>query len=172
MTMGRRVRKLALIAHIGTSVASLGAVAGFLVLAVLGLTSADGQLVRSAYVANDLNARFVIAPLVLAGLLTGLVSALGTRWGLFRYYWVLTKLLITAIAAVVLLIQMDGIAYVAHVAAQRPLRGGELGGLRASFVLHAAGGLIVLLLPLVLSIYKPPGVTRYGWGKQFAPTSV
>ena len=28
---------------------------------------------------------------------------------------------------------------------------------------HAVGGLVVLLVPLVLNIYKPPGKTRYGW---------
>jgi len=34
-------------------------------------------------------------------------------------------------------------------------------------VVHATGGLLVLLVPIVLSIYKPPGATRYGWQKQF-----
>jgi len=164
-------RKLALIAHVGTSVGSLGAVAGFLALAVAGLTSPDDQLARGAYVANGLNARFVVLPLVLAALLTGLVSSLGTRWGLFRYYWIVVKLAITAIAAAILLMQMDGIALVAEVAARRPLRDGEFGDLRTSFVLHAAGGLLVLLLPLVLSIYKPPGVTRHGWREQQARRS-
>jgi hypothetical protein len=33
-------------------------------------------------------------------------------------------------------------------------------------VVHAAGGLVLLLVPAVLSIYKPPGITRYGWRKQ------
>jgi len=34
-------------------------------------------------------------------------------------------------------------------------------------VVHAAGGLLVLLMPAVLSIYKPQGMTRYGWRKQY-----
>jgi hypothetical protein len=29
-------------------------------------------------------------------------------------------------------------------------------------VVHAAGGLLVLLVPVALSVYKPPGMTRYG----------
>jgi hypothetical protein len=33
-------------------------------------------------------------------------------------------------------------------------------------VIHAGGGLLVLLLPVVLSVYKPRGMTRYGWRKQ------
>ena len=36
-----------------------------------------------------------------------------------------------------------------------------------SFVIHAAGGIVVLLIPIVLSVYKPPGLTRYGWRKQY-----
>lgn len=56
-------------------------------LAVSGLTSADVQTVRAAYLAMDLIGWFVIVPLSLASLLTGLVQSLGTRWGLFRHYW-------------------------------------------------------------------------------------
>jgi hypothetical protein len=38
-------------------------------------------------------------------------------------------------------------------------------------VVHAAGGLLVLLVPMVLSIYKPQGVTLRGWRKQFQQQS-
>jgi hypothetical protein len=31
---------------------------------------------------------------------------------------------------------------------------------------HAAGGLLILLVPAILSMYKPPGGTRHGWKKQ------
>jgi hypothetical protein len=34
---------------------------------------------------------------------------------------------------------------------------------------HAAGGLLVLLVPAVLSVYKPPGLTPYGRRKQEEP---
>lgn len=33
---------------------------------------------------------------------------------------------------------------------------------RTGMVLHSAGGLVVLLLVTILSIYKPRGVTPYG----------
>ena len=55
----------------------------------------------------DLTARFVIVPLAFAALLTGLIQSLGTPWGLFRHYWVLTKLLLTVFATVVLLAKME-----------------------------------------------------------------
>lgn len=74
------------------SVGALGAVAAFLALAVAGLGGNDAPVVRAAYLGMDLTARFVIVPLVLASLVTGLIQALITPWGLFRHYWVLAKL--------------------------------------------------------------------------------
>jgi hypothetical protein len=35
-----------------------------------------------------------------------------------------------------------------------------------SVAVHAGGGLVVLLLPVLLSIYKPRGRTRFGQGKE------
>ena len=56
MTMTPRLRKFALTAHVTCSVGWLGAVAGFLALAVAGLTSQDAQMVRAAYLAMELTA--------------------------------------------------------------------------------------------------------------------
>lgn len=167
MTMTSRLRKLALTAHVTCSVGSLGSVAVFLALAVAGLSSQDAQMVRTAYLAMEFTARFVIVPLVLASLLTGLVQSLGTSWGLFRHYWVLAKLLLTILTIVVLLLQLEGISHMAGVAAQATLlSGSDVLGLRRSLTAHAAGGLLVLLMTTTLSVYKPQGMTRYGWRKQ------
>ena len=110
MTMTPRLRKFALTAHVTSSVGWLGAVAGFLALAVAGLTSQDAQMVRAADLAMELTGWFVIVPLSLASLLTGLVMSLGTRWGLFRHYWVLAKLLINVFATIVLLGHMQAVS--------------------------------------------------------------
>ncbi|ULJ73658.1 hypothetical protein [Rhizobium gallicum] len=165
MIMTPGFRKIALITHIVSSVGSLGAVAGFLALAVVGLTSQDAQVMRSLYVGMEVIARFVVAPLVFASLLTGLVQALGTTWGLFRHYWVLVKLLLTLFTLIVLLLQMEGISYMATASAETTLLNTDLLGLRRSLVIHAAGGLVVLLVTTMLSVYKPHGMTRYGWRK-------
>jgi hypothetical protein len=167
MTMTSRLRKLVLTAHVTSSVGSLGSVAVFLALAVAGLTSQDAQMVRAAYLAMDFIARFVIVPLLFAALLIGLVQSLGTTpWGLFRHYWVLAKFLLTVATIVVLLLQMEGIGSVAAGAADAALSSADLRGLRTSIRTHAAGGLVVLLVLVALSIFKPKGVTRYGWCKQ------
>lgn len=160
--MTPRLRKLALTAHVTLSVGWLGAVAGFLALAVAGLTSHDAQTVRAAYLAMELITWYAIVPLSLASLFTGLVSSLGTRWGLFRHYWVLVKFLLTVFATIVLLVQTKRIGHMAGAAAETILSSGDLRGPRISLVVHAAGGLVVLLAATALGVYKPRGMTRYG----------
>ena len=161
-------RMFALTTHVTSSVGLLGAIAAFLALAVTGVISQDDQLVRATYLAMELIARFVIVPLAFASLLTGLIQSLGTTWGLFRHYWVLVKLLLTVFATIVLLFKMELIGYAALLAAETTLPSAELRAAGIQLVVHAAGGLLVLLVPMVLSVYKPQGRTRYGLHKQRA----
>lgn len=164
MIMRPLLRRTMLTVHVATSVGMLGAVAGFLTLAMLGLCSDDVHLVRSAYAAMQPLATLVIVPLAYAALLIGLLQSLGTPWGLFRHYWVLAKLLLTILVIVVLLLQLESIGRLADVAAVRALTVADLPRTRLSVALHAGAGLLVLLLPLVLSVFKPRGVTAFGRG--------
>jgi hypothetical protein len=164
MAMPPRLRKFALTAHVAASVGWLGAVACFLGLAVVGMTSQHPQTVRGAYLVMEPAARFVLVPLALASLLTGLVQSLGTAWGLFRHYWVLFKLLINVVATIVLLTYMQTFRAMAVLAADPHA---ELDVVRnPSPVLHASLALLLLLLATVLAVYKPRGMTGYGWRKQ------
>ncbi len=104
MTMPLPVRKFELTAHVTSSVGWLGAVVVFMALGVVGLTSQDAQTVRGSYLVMEPITWFVLVPLTLASLLTGLVQSMGTTWGLFRHYWVLFKLLMNIVAAAVLLL--------------------------------------------------------------------
>jgi hypothetical protein len=168
MTMTPSLRKFALTAHVTSSVSLLGSIAAFLALAIVGLTTQEAQIIRAAYLAMDLTARLVIVPLALASLLTGLIQSLGTPWGLFQHYWVLAKFLLTAFATIILLVKIELIAYTAHLAAEAILPRADLGEVGFELVIHAAGGLLVLLVPAVLSVYKPRGLTPYGRRKQQA----
>lgn len=164
MTLPPRLRKFALTAHVISSVGWLGAVVVFLALAVIGLTGSDAQTVRGAYLVMEPAAWFVLVPLAFASLLTGIVQALGTTWGLFRHYWVLFKLLIGVFVTIILLIYMQTFRAMAGVAADP---GADLAAVRnASPMVHAVLALLVLLVATVLAVYKPRGVTRYGWRKQ------
>lgn len=162
MTMTPRLRKFALTAHVTSSVGWLGAVVAYLALAVSGLTSPDAQTVRSAYLSLELIGWYIIVPLALASLLTGLAQSLGTEWGLFRHYWVLAKFVLTVGAVTVLLMHIPAVSRMSGVAAETALFGSDHRTERIQLVVHAGGGLLVLLTATVLSVFKPWGRTRYG----------
>jgi heme/copper-type cytochrome/quinol oxidase subunit 2 len=113
----------------------------------------------------ELIAWYVIVPLALASLLSGLVISLGTKWGLFRHYWVLISFLLTITATVVLPVETQTISYFAHRAVDPTTSSDDLRTLGNTFV-HSVGGTVVLLVILMLNVYKPRGMTRYGWRKQ------
>jgi DMSO/TMAO reductase YedYZ heme-binding membrane subunit len=163
--MTPRLRKFALSAHITLAVGWIGAVAGYIALDITAATSQDAQTLRACYLAMGLIAWYVIVPLALASLLTGLVMSLGTKWGLFRHYWVLISLLLTIVATAVLLAETQTIGYFANLAADPTTSGEDLRALGDTLV-HSVGGAVVLLVILVLNVYKPRGMTRYGWRKQ------
>src|SRR5258707_7168508 len=107
------LRKLTITAHVTFSVGWLGAVAAFLVLSIAALTSQDAEEVRGAYLSMNLISRFVIIPMCFAALATGLLQALCTPWGLFRYYWILLKFGLALFATIALLIHQFAVMSVA-----------------------------------------------------------
>jgi len=155
-------RRLALTAHVAASVGWLGAVAAFLVVAAAGLAGADPQAVRASYLSMEIIAWFVLVPLAVASLVTGVVQALGTRWGLFRHYWVVVKLVLNVLATAVLLLYTRTIGHLADAARDTGTPLAELRALGWSPVVHAGAALLVLLVATVLAVYKPPGLTPHG----------
>ncbi|MBT2727397.1 DUF2269 domain-containing protein [Bacillus sp. ISL-75] len=170
MILTPRLRKLALTAHVTASVGWLGAVSSFLVLAISGLTSKDTQLVHAVYLAMELIARFIIVPLCLATLITGIIQSLGSKWGLFRHYWILIKFLITILSTFVLLIHMQPISYIAGEAAKITLSSADL-RIQIQLVVASGAAILALLVATTLSVYKPRGLTPYGFRKNLKQRS-
>jgi hypothetical protein len=162
--MAPGLRKFALAAHVALSVGWLGAVAAYLPLDVTAAASQDPDRLRAAYLGMDLIARYAIVPLAFASLLTGILISLGTPWGLFRHYWVPISLLMTILATVVLVAETETIRHFAGIAADPETSGDALRRLGSTLV-HSVGGMVVLLTVLVLNVYKPQGMTPYGWRK-------
>ena len=153
------VRKLLLATHLSVSVGWLGAALAYLAIGVAAGSSDSPDTVRGAWVAMELIGWFVIVPLAAAALLSGVVMAAGTRWGLFRHYWVIFSLVLTTFALVVLVLHMPTVSSTADQA--RTANAARLEGLGGD-VIHPAIGLAVLVAILVLNVYKPRGVTSYG----------
>ena len=164
MGMTPRLTKFALTSHIIFSVSWLGAVAGFLVLSIAGVTSHDVEIVRSVYLSMNLIGFYIIVPLSFGSLATGLVQSLGTSWGLFRQYWTVVKLVLTTGAVLLLLIHqfmaVERAAKSVSVSAAGTMP--NVGHTGDELVNKAALAILVLLVTTTLSVYKPWGLTQYG----------
>lgn len=158
ITMTARSSKLVLTSHITFSVGWLGAVAVFIVLAITGLTTMDNQLSRSVLIAMDMSAWFVIVPFCLASFFTGLIQALGTRWGLFKHYWIVVKLFLTIAMTILLLLHMQPISYLANVATETSFQNSRYAGQLLDIITKAGAAILVLVFITTISVYKP-------WGK-------
>jgi hypothetical protein len=165
MTMSPPIRKLALAVHLTTSVGWLGAVVAYLALDLVVATSDDGPAVRAAWVSMGTIVSFVIVPLAIGSVLTGLLIALGTKWGLFRHWWVLISFVLTVVATAVLLSEAGLISSMAASAADPATPDAVLLAAPPT-LLHSIGGLAVLVTVQILNVYKPQGVTPHGWRKQ------
>ena len=165
MRLSPPLRKAALAIHLAVSVGWIGAVAAYLALDLAAATSADAATLRAAYLGMGLIAGSAIVPMAVAALVTGLVVSLGTKWGLVRHWWVLVSLALTVFATAVLVVETGTIAAYAAVAADPAASDAELRALGSTLV-HSVGGALVLLVVLVLNVYKPVGLTPYGWRKQ------
>ena len=161
--MSPSVRKLALATHLAFSLGWVGAVVAYLALGLSAVNTEDPESIRAAWVGMEVTGWYAVVPLAVGSLLTGTVMALGSRWGLFRHYWVLFSFALTALSTFVLLVHMPDVSAQARVA--RDAEGATLESLGGD-LLHPALGLGVLLTILVLNVYKPSGLTRYGWRKQ------
>ena len=115
--MPRGLRTFMLAVHLTASVGWIGAVVAYLALGIAAVTSQDAQTVRAAWIAMEVTGWFVIVPLAVAALLTGLVMSLGTPWGLFRHYWVLISFVLTIFATVVLVLHMPSVSSLAAMGA-------------------------------------------------------
>ena len=164
MALAPGARKLTLAVHLGCSVGWLGAAVGYLALGVAAGASRDEGTVRAAWIAMELTGWVVIVPLAVSSLVSGCAIALGTRWGLFRHYWVVISLVLTAFATVVLLLHMPTVSAQAERA--RDATAAELAGLGGD-VLHPAVGVGILVVVLTLNVFKPRGMTAYGQRKLF-----
>jgi len=162
VTAPPRLRKALLTVHVGTSVGWFGAAVAYIGLNVPALTATDEQSVRAAYLMMEPLLLYAVTPLAVLAFTTGLLQGLITPWGLFRHYWVLISLVSTGLALAVLLLHIPAVREMARTARDPDA---EVSGLNGDLV-HAVGGALVLVLPLVLNVFKPRGLTPHGWRAQ------
>jgi hypothetical protein len=159
--MPPRVRKILTVVHVVSSVGWLGLMLCLLTLGGTALLSDDGTTVRSAYRGMNMLGDTLIIPIALLALLTGLLLALGTRWGLFRHTWVITKFWLTLVAAAASIFELRARLHEAVQLVNQhptgPVSDMHLGALRDTLVVAPVVALAIYLTNVTLSIAKPWG---------------
>lgn len=145
-------RKLLLSLHVATTVSVLGT---DLVLLTLGIASLGGADPRTIYPAAHLASAYLVVPLAVFSLGTGLLLGWLSPWGIFRYWWVTIKLVITIVlTGIVLFVLVPRLGMVAAsvtASASDTLPEGS----RIPLVVAPVIASSLLLLNVVLAVFKP-----------------
>lgn len=152
MTLPQPWRNLLLSLHVASSVGVLGADLALLIFGIAGVGGADPLTI---YPAAQLIGAWLVAPLALLTLATGLTLAVLTPWGLFNYWWVTIKLTIvlvlTGAVLFVLVPSLGATAALVSGAGAQPLSPGQ----RLPLLLAPAAASSLLVIALLLAIFKP-----------------
>ncbi|MFE0434376.1 DUF2269 family protein [Streptomyces nigra] len=156
--LGRRVRRGLLAVHVLASAGWLGLTLGLLALGTTAATTGAPAAVEASVRGMKLFADWLLLPLAVLTLVSGLVLALGTHWGLARHRWVFTKFWLTlgTTAATALVLRPAVDTAVAEVAAGGPLP--DTGDVLFGPVVS----LSAYVFMTVISVLKPWGLTRRG----------
>jgi hypothetical protein len=157
-------RKTMVITHIISSVSWLGLMLCLLTLGTAGLLTSSATTLRSCYLTMRLLGDVLIVPLSLLTLLTGVLLAVGTPWGLFRYRWVTVKFWLTLAAAAASILELTARLHEAAQLVELHPTGGiaemHLGFTRYNLVIIPTIALSVYITNVVLSVLKPKGPRR------------
>lgn len=128
------------------------------------MSSGEQALLRVAYSLMEQLTWYVIVPFNFLSLTSGIASSLVSPWGLLRHDWATTKLVLNLVTTLFLLGYTQEIHELVRVANRPVLGADELQVLREPLnVVHAAVALLLLLIASLLAVYKPRGLTRYGY---------
>ncbi|WP_052866211.1 hypothetical protein [Streptomyces niger] len=170
--LSRPARRATLVVHVIVSVGWLGLTLGLLALGITAATARAGagasdgagtsgaalDLAGAAYRSMKIFVDWLVVPLALLTLVTGLVLSLGTPWGLARHRWVVTKFWLTlgAVAATVFALRTQVNSAAAAVTAGRPVPP------EVDLVAAPAVALTLYVFLTAVSVLKPWGPTARG----------
>lgn len=156
--LGRPARRAVLVVHVTTSASWLGLTLGLLTLGTTAATTGSAVTVEASVRAMQLFADWLLLPVALLTLLSGLVLSLGTAWGLARHRWVYTKFWLTlaTTTATAFALRPGVNSAVTAVAAGGPLP--DAGDVLFGPVVS----LSAYVFMTVISVLKPWGPTRRG----------
>ncbi|MCM2391458.1 DUF2269 domain-containing protein [Streptomyces albipurpureus] len=154
----RPTRRAVLVLHVSAASCWLGLTLGLLALALAAITTESTVITKSSIRSMKVFTDWLVLPLALLTLASGLVLALGTAWGLLRHRWVLTKFCLTmATTAASVFALRPGV----NDAATAISFGDPLAD-SADLVTGPIVSFSAYLFMTVISVVKPWGLTRRG----------
>ncbi|MGY0025315.1 DUF2269 domain-containing protein [Streptomyces sp. YJ-C3] len=158
MKLQRRPRRALLVVHVAASGCWLGVTLGLVALAVTETSTGAGPAVEASARAMKLFADWLVIPLALLTLLSGLALSLGTPWGLARHRWVYVKFWLTlATTAASVLALRPGVDE-----AVRTLSAGGSSTRPIDLLAGPVVSLVAYVFMTAISVLKPWGPTRRG----------
>jgi hypothetical protein len=168
-TTERSVRRLApttrkwlLILHIVVSVGWLGLNVGNLTLEITGLTTDDPATQHFALGALYLIGGPLLIPVSLLAYVSGILLGYYSKWGVFRYRWVLAKFSLTTVAVVLVPLSLvPGLRALSDLVSAAPAdRLADVGQDGMSMLSAGIVSTAMYLTCAILSVTKPWGRTR------------
>lgn len=159
-----RHRKVTLLAHILSGIGWMGVDVALFVLLLTGLTTDDGQVAASCYIAVAVFVPVAVPVLSLGMLASGLLLGWGTKWGLLRYWWVVVKLAMALILTVLVFTALvPGINDMPRPNATTSADAvrDSLGSVPTGLMFPPIVSFLMLGIASVLSMFKPWGRTRW-----------
>ena len=160
-------RKLTVAAHVILSVGLLGVstvlfvLAAVAAVAAVAATTADAEASRAAYRSMGILTSGVTQAGAVGALATGLILSFGTKWGVFQYYWIVTKLVLTAATVLNGMVVVGGyVRQASALTSGSAPRAAELGSVPTLLVAATGAGVLMLGAATVISVYKPWGAIR------------
>lgn len=158
MSFNLKTSKISLVFHIFFSVGWVGAVTVFIILAFIGMTTQDEQVLRSTLISMAICTRFVIVPFSFVSLVSGFIQSLVTNLCLLKYYWIILKLIITIVMIGLLILHLEPINFLESLATSPNKITLNESELVFNLLLKSIAACIGLFLLTIISIFRP-------WGK-------
>jgi hypothetical protein len=159
----RRARVALLTVHVAMSVGWVGLDGALVALEITGLSTVDPVTRTGIATAMGVVASRVLVPVVGISVISGLVLALSTPWGLVRYWWIVAKCVIAVtLTATGLLLLIPRLQQILD---------GDGEPARMQTLIARSAALLLLLAATGLSVIKPWGKTPRGRRPQHKPQS-
>lgn len=163
MKPGMTAKKWLLAVHLLFSAILLGVSVTFLILSLTAAAAESEEVLKACYSGMLILARTSIRASTIGTVVTGVLLSVWTHWGLFRYYWIIAKELLTLLSIGLGIAGMYGwslkAAGMMSALGMQALHDPQFAANRQWLMTGIALQLVSLAAMFLLSVFKP-------WGKR------